>query len=140
MVRNAYRLNCRTKRVLIGELMALGQRASPIPDDRGSSIAYLDDFEGGKKVLFSLRPVQSNAEAGLHFQIYLSRMAQHLGIPEDQLLKALPEEKEPWSFYEGGGPDYSGFEGFFADKASADKFLTLLNGGQPQMVSQQIAS
>jgi hypothetical protein len=33
MVRNAYRLNCRTKRVLIGELMALGQKASPIPDD-----------------------------------------------------------------------------------------------------------
>jgi hypothetical protein len=33
MVRNAYRLNCRTKRVVIGELMALGQRASPIPDD-----------------------------------------------------------------------------------------------------------
>jgi hypothetical protein len=33
MVRNAYRLNCRQKRVVIGELMALGQRASPIPDD-----------------------------------------------------------------------------------------------------------
>jgi len=33
MVRNNYRLNCRQKRVLIGELMALGQMASPIPDD-----------------------------------------------------------------------------------------------------------
>jgi Animal haem peroxidase len=33
MVRNAYRLNCRRKRVVIGELMALGQKASPIPDD-----------------------------------------------------------------------------------------------------------
>jgi hypothetical protein len=33
MVRNAYRLNCRQKRVVIGELMALGQTASPIPDD-----------------------------------------------------------------------------------------------------------
>ena len=33
MVRNAYRLNCRQKRVMIGELMALGQAASPIPDD-----------------------------------------------------------------------------------------------------------
>jgi hypothetical protein len=33
MVRNAYRLNCRKKRVLIGELMALGQKVSPIPDD-----------------------------------------------------------------------------------------------------------
>jgi hypothetical protein len=33
MVRNAYRLNCRQKRVLIGELMALGQKAAPIPDD-----------------------------------------------------------------------------------------------------------
>jgi hypothetical protein len=33
MVRNAYRLNCRQKRVLIGELMALGQEAAPIPDD-----------------------------------------------------------------------------------------------------------
>src|SRR5207253_277170 len=33
MVRNAYRLNCRQKRVVIEELMALGQKASPIPDD-----------------------------------------------------------------------------------------------------------
>jgi hypothetical protein len=33
MVRNAYRLNCRQKRVVIGELMALGQKAAPIPDD-----------------------------------------------------------------------------------------------------------
>ena len=33
MVRNAYRLNCRQKRVTISELMALGQRAEQIPDD-----------------------------------------------------------------------------------------------------------
>lgn len=33
MVRNAYRVNCRQKRVVIAELMALGQAASPIPDD-----------------------------------------------------------------------------------------------------------
>jgi hypothetical protein len=33
MVRNAYRLNCRQKRVLIGELMTLGQKAEPILDD-----------------------------------------------------------------------------------------------------------
>ena len=33
MVRNAYGLNCRQKRVLIGELMARGQEAAPIPDD-----------------------------------------------------------------------------------------------------------
>jgi hypothetical protein len=33
MVRNAYRLNCRNKRVLIGELMEVGQKAGPISDD-----------------------------------------------------------------------------------------------------------
>ncbi|MEY2584046.1 MAG: hypothetical protein QOD80_72 [Verrucomicrobiota bacterium] len=33
MVRNAYRLNCRRKRVLIDELMTLGQKAEPISDD-----------------------------------------------------------------------------------------------------------
>lgn len=33
MVRNAYRLNCRQTRVLIGELMARGQEAEPLPDD-----------------------------------------------------------------------------------------------------------
>jgi len=33
MVRNAYRLNCRQKRVVIQELMAMGHRAAPIPDD-----------------------------------------------------------------------------------------------------------
>jgi heme peroxidase len=33
MVRNAYRLNCRHTRVVIGELMELGQKAEPISDD-----------------------------------------------------------------------------------------------------------
>lgn len=33
MVRNAYRLNCRQKRVVIDELMTLGQQATPIHDD-----------------------------------------------------------------------------------------------------------
>ena len=33
MVRNAYRLNCRKKRVVIEELMWFGQMAAPIPDD-----------------------------------------------------------------------------------------------------------
>jgi hypothetical protein len=33
MVRNAYRLNCRTRRVVIGQLMALGPKAAPLPDD-----------------------------------------------------------------------------------------------------------
>jgi hypothetical protein len=33
MVRNAYRLNCRNKRVVIDELMAMGQTAAPLPDD-----------------------------------------------------------------------------------------------------------
>ena len=33
MVRNAYRLNCRQKRVVIADLMALGQTQSPVPDD-----------------------------------------------------------------------------------------------------------
>jgi hypothetical protein len=33
MVRNAYGLNCRQKRVTLPELMALGHKASPLPDD-----------------------------------------------------------------------------------------------------------
>ncbi len=33
MVRNAYGLNCRQKRVTISDLMALGHRPSPVPDD-----------------------------------------------------------------------------------------------------------
>lgn len=33
MVRNAYHLNCRHNRVVIGELMELGQKAEPISDD-----------------------------------------------------------------------------------------------------------
>jgi len=33
MVRNAYGLNCRQERVNLSDLMALGQRPSPVPDD-----------------------------------------------------------------------------------------------------------
>jgi hypothetical protein len=44
MVRNAYGLNCRQKRVTLSDLMALGRRPSPVPDD--SIIEWGRFFDG----------------------------------------------------------------------------------------------
>jgi hypothetical protein len=50
-------------------------------------------------------------------------MAKHLGVSESQLVDALPEDKQSWSSFENAPSEYSGFEGFFPDKAGANRFL-----------------
>ena len=41
------------------------------------------------------------------------------------LERVLPSRREPWIYYESAGPDYEGFQGFFANIAEIDRFLDL---------------
>lgn len=91
-----------------------------------NSLAFSADFDGSKKTVMSLRPSISTAESGLHFQIYLQKLQQHLKVTEREVVDSLPNNVKPWKAFSEAGLDYSGFEGFFIDQTSIDKFLRLL--------------
>jgi hypothetical protein len=88
-----------------------------------SSVAFSVDLDGGRKTVFSLGPIRSDAKNGLYFEIYVQRMLQHLGIGRDELMDTLPLIKKPFTKF--AAPDYTGFEGYFPDRVSVDKFLAL---------------
>ena len=35
----------------------------------------------------------------------------------------MPPRRDPWIYYESAGPDYEGFQGFFANAAEIDLFI-----------------
>jgi uncharacterized protein YeaO (DUF488 family) len=89
-----------------------------------SSVAFNANFDGSRRVFFSLKPSLSSPAQGLYFQIYDQRIMRLLNIPEHQLLNALPENRQPWKFQETSSPDGSGYEGFFIDQVSIDRFVS----------------
>jgi hypothetical protein len=92
-----------------------------------TSVAFSVDRDGSRKTVFSLGPTRSNPDNGLYFEIYVQRKLHHLGINKDQLMGSLPSSRKPWGYTRDAAPDYTGFEGFFPDQASVDKFLSLFS-------------
>jgi len=88
-----------------------------------SSVAFNLNFDGSRRVFFSLKPSLSSTGKGLYFQIYDHRTVNILGIPEPQLLSVLPLDRLPWKFQADSGPDAAGYEGFFHDQESVDRFV-----------------
>lgn len=88
-----------------------------------SSIGFAGTFTGSRKNVVSLIPQESNASDGLRFQIYFLRLRTLLNLSEDAALAILPPRREPWIYYETAGPDYEGFQGFFANRAEIDRFI-----------------
>src|SRR6202162_1664753 len=95
-----------------------------------SSIGFAGTFADSRKNILSLIPQESTAADGLRFQVYFQRLRSLLGIPEDAALSLLPMRREPWTFYEAGGPDYSGFQGYFADRTDVDRLVSALAGSR----------
>lgn len=89
-----------------------------------SSIGFAATLNGSRKTVVSLIPQDSNATDGLRFQVYFHRLRTLLNLSEDEALEILPSRREPWIYYEGAGPDYEGFQGFFADQAEVDRFVS----------------
>jgi hypothetical protein len=88
-----------------------------------SSIVFASMFSGSRKAVVSLIPQESSASDGLRFQLYSLRLRTFLNRSEDDVLAMLPSCRDPWIYNEGAGPDYEGFQGFFATPAEIDCFL-----------------
>jgi hypothetical protein len=88
-----------------------------------SSIGFTGVFNGSRKTVVSLIPQESNASDGLRFQLYSLRLRIWLNLSEDADLAMLPPRHDAWIYYETAGPDYEGFQGFFANRAEIDRFL-----------------
>jgi hypothetical protein len=88
-----------------------------------SSIGFTGLFNGSRKTVVSLIPQESKAADGLRFQLYSLRLRTLLNLSEDVALAMLPPRRDPWIYYETAGPDYEGFQGFFANLAEIDRFI-----------------
>ncbi len=93
-------------------------------DTTASSIAFKGEFEGSRKVIFSLIPRESTKEKGLHFQIYMQRFCDFFGFDIEHAVSLLPENRTEWKYYESAGPDYSGYSGYFSSTKEIDVLLS----------------
>jgi hypothetical protein len=96
-----------------------------------SSVAFTANFAGSRRAVFSLLPRESSRERGLHFQVYVNRMAQLLGRTADQVTGLLPPDRAEWSYVHDGDPDYSGYCGFFKTTQDIDRFVAGLGAPGP---------
>lgn len=97
-----------------------------------SSIGFAAMFNESRKTVISLIPQASNARDGLRFQVYSLRLRTLLNLSEEAVLEMLPARRQPWIYYESAGPDYEGFQGFFANQAELDRFLSGLEKLRPK--------
>jgi hypothetical protein len=88
-----------------------------------SYIGFTSVFNGSRKTVVSLIPQESAAHDGLRFQLYALRLRTWLNLAEDADLAMLPPRRAPWISYENAGPNYEGFQGFFANRAEIDCFI-----------------
>ncbi len=88
-----------------------------------SSVCFAGVFDKSRKTVISLLPGESDQQNGLRFQIYFGRFRQIFGFSEDQALALLPVSRVPWQYYGSASPDYSGFQGYFANLTEVDRLL-----------------
>ncbi|BAY39674.1 hypothetical protein NIES2111_40510 [Nostoc sp. NIES-2111] len=81
----------------------------------------------GGKTIFTLIPVEGNANKGLKFRIYTTRFAECFGMRIEEITNLLPVSKYAWENYPGAPLDWCGYEGFFSNLEEVDKFLTGLH-------------
>jgi len=74
-------------------------------------------------VFFNLIPTQSSRDSGLKFQVYLSRTAKFLGVPEKSIEKCLPKDSHEWHYSDVMEPEWSGYEGYFKTLDEAKAFV-----------------
>jgi len=89
-----------------------------------TSIAYVAQLGGSRKVVVSLIPQESSSESGLRFQIYLLRFRTLLDLPESEALAILPVHREPWAYYGSTTPDGQGFQGFITSTEEVDRLVS----------------
>lgn len=91
-------------------------------------VAFYGKLDGGTKAIFGLLPTKSSPDAGLHFQVYLWRLARYLGCTPDEVTAHLPEHREPWKYVSTSDQDSSGYAGFFRTPEDVARFVSLVRG------------
>lgn len=99
-------------------------------DQRGttvSSVGFRGKLGEGIKVIFSLLPGSSDAERGLHFQLYGHRLGSYLHMDHEQVSALLPANHEPWTYWpmapKAEAEEWSGYRGYFIDENEAQLFV-----------------
>jgi hypothetical protein len=104
-----------------------GLRPGPLhPYTMLTSVAFYGKLDGGQRSIFSLLPPKSSPDQGLHFQVYLWRLARLLGRTPEQVTDHLPEHKEPWKYVSTSDQDLSGYSGFFRTSEEVARFVSLV--------------
>ncbi len=114
---------------------ALVEGLRPIFDRVGTTKSSITFHGNRQKTILSLIPGESSVSAGLRFQVYNTRLAEYLGIPEQEAISLLPEQREPWEYYKGAIPWDSGSVGFFRDSEAGHDFLEALDGSKKGSIS-----
>jgi hypothetical protein len=93
-------------------------------DTTRSSIRYISQVDGSRRVILSLIPGDSSTEKGLHFQLYKTRYAKVANISPDSVEELMPVEHHTWAYMQDGGPDWEGFEGFIRTNDDVDRLAS----------------
>jgi hypothetical protein len=99
-----------------------------------TSVAFKASLNGGKHTVFSLLPEESSHERGLRFQVYTVRLAHILGVPEEEIVRMLPADREPWIYYKSAPEDYRGYIGFIRNADEVDKLVNKLGAAKIDVV------
>lgn len=87
-----------------------------------SAIAFDGHYpSGAREVVIRFQPGESNADDGLHYQLYKQRYADLVGRPVDEIEGLVPAGSEIWAYASNGGPDWEGFQGFISDREAIDR-------------------
>ena len=91
-----------------------------------SSVAFNADFDGSRKVVFSVFPGESSAALGLRYHLYKNRFAELAGLSDERLLELAPAQHDYWTYERNGGPDMEGFQGFITSAEEIDRLSNAL--------------
>ena len=99
-----------------------------------TAVTFKASLNGGKHTVFSLIPEESSHERGLRFQAYTVRLADVLGVPEEEVARMLPADREPWIYYKSAPENYRGYVGFLRNSADVDKLVHKLAAGKTSVI------
>jgi len=86
-------------------------------------VGFYGHLDGGLRALLALYPAESSREQGLHFTLYLWRLAKYLGVEPECLKSVLPDSIDDWKYTSNSDQDASGVSGYFRDVNEVDRFV-----------------
>lgn len=88
-------------------------------------VGFYVKTEEGLRAMFGVYPSQSSGETGLHYTVYLWRLAALLDVTIEDVEAHLPSNPEPWKYVSTADEDASGFAGAFRSEEDVDRFSSL---------------